>query len=58
MTTSEVYKRGEAIRRKLRGEEDFKNNQASYASDPVMKKFIDGLPMASSAFCGRGLVSI
>jgi 4-carboxymuconolactone decarboxylase len=41
MTTSEVYKRGEAMRRELRGEEDFKNNQASYAADPVMKKFID-----------------
>jgi 4-carboxymuconolactone decarboxylase len=41
MTTSEVYKRGEAMRRKLRGEEGFKKNQASYAADPVMKKFID-----------------
>lgn len=41
MTTSEVYKRGEAMRRKLRGEDDFKKNQATYASDPVMKKFID-----------------
>lgn len=41
MTTSEVYKRGEAVRRKLRGEEDFKENQASYAADPLMKKFID-----------------
>jgi len=41
MTTSEVYKRGEAMRRKLRGDDDFKKNQATYASDPVMKKFID-----------------
>jgi 4-carboxymuconolactone decarboxylase len=41
MTTSEVYKLGEAVRRKLRGEEDFKENQASYAADPLMKKFID-----------------
>lgn len=41
MTTSEVYKRGEAMRRKLRGEDDFKKNQATYASDPVMNKFID-----------------
>lgn len=41
MTTSEVYKRGEAMRRKLRGEDDFTKNQASYAADPVMKKFID-----------------
>ncbi len=41
MTTSEVYKRGEAMRRKLRGDKDFERNQASYAKDPVMKKFID-----------------
>ena len=41
MTTSEVYKRGEAMRRMLRGEDDFKKNQASYAADPSMKKFID-----------------
>jgi 4-carboxymuconolactone decarboxylase len=38
---SEVYKRGEAMRRKLRGAKDFERNQASYAKDPVMKKFID-----------------
>jgi len=41
MTTSEVYKRGEAMRRKLRGEDDFKKNQSSYAADPIMQKFID-----------------
>jgi 4-carboxymuconolactone decarboxylase len=41
MTKSEVYKRGEAMRRKLRGDKDFERNQASYAKDPVMKKFID-----------------
>jgi 4-carboxymuconolactone decarboxylase len=40
-TRSEVYKRGEAMRRKLRGDKDFERNQASYANDPVMKKFID-----------------
>lgn len=41
MTTSEVYKRGEAVRRKLRGDKDFERNKAEYAKDPVMKKFID-----------------
>ena len=40
-TKSEVYKRGEAMRRKLRGDKDFERNQASYAKNPVMKKFID-----------------
>ena len=40
-TKSEVYKRGEAMRRKLRGDKDFERNQASYAQNPVMKKFID-----------------
>jgi 4-carboxymuconolactone decarboxylase len=38
---SEVYKRGEAMRRKLRGDKDFEANQASYAKDPIMAKFID-----------------
>jgi 4-carboxymuconolactone decarboxylase len=41
MTTSEVYKRGEAVRRKLRGDKDFERNKAEYTKDPVMKKFID-----------------
>ena len=41
MADSELYKKGEAIRRKLRGEEDFARNQGQYAKDPVMKKFID-----------------
>lgn len=41
MTKSEVYKRGEAMRRKLRGDKDFERNQATYTKDPVMKKFID-----------------
>ncbi|MEO8651657.1 MAG: carboxymuconolactone decarboxylase family protein [Hyphomicrobiaceae bacterium] len=38
---SEVYKRGEAMRRKLRGDKDFEANKANYAKDPVMAKFID-----------------
>src|ERR1700752_351701 len=41
MTQSELYKTGEAFRNRLRGEEGFKENQAAYAKDPVMKKFID-----------------
>ncbi len=41
MAESELYKKGEAIRRKLRGEAYFARNQAEYARDPVMKKFID-----------------
>src|SRR5581483_9317304 len=41
MADSELYKKGEAIRRRLRGEADFARNQADYARDPVMKKFID-----------------
>jgi 4-carboxymuconolactone decarboxylase len=41
MTQSELYKKGEAIRKRLRGEDGFRQNQADYAKDPVMKKFID-----------------
>jgi 4-carboxymuconolactone decarboxylase len=41
MTGSDLYKKGEAIRRKLRGEEDFARNKAEYDRDPVMKKFIE-----------------
>jgi 4-carboxymuconolactone decarboxylase len=41
MPESELYRKGQAIRRKLRGEADFKRNQETYARDPVMKKFID-----------------
>ena len=41
MTESDLYKKGEAIRRKLRGEEDFARNKAEYDRDPVMKKFIE-----------------
>ena len=33
MADSELYKKGEAIRRKLRGEEDFARNQGQYAKD-------------------------
>jgi 4-carboxymuconolactone decarboxylase len=37
----ELYKRGEAIRRQLRGDADFIRNKREYDKDPVMKKFID-----------------
>ena len=41
MAESELYKKGEAIRRSLMGEVAFARRQAEYHSDPVMKKFID-----------------
>ena len=41
MTKSELYKKGEAVRRKLRGDADFEKNKAQYDSDPMMKTFID-----------------
>jgi 4-carboxymuconolactone decarboxylase len=41
MADSELYRKGEAIRRRLRGEADFARNQAEYARDAVMQKFID-----------------
>ena len=41
MTESELYRKGEAIRRKLRGDEGFERNKREYDRDPVMKKFND-----------------
>ena len=41
MTQSEHYRKGEAIRRRLRGDADFERNKREYDRDPVMKKFID-----------------
>ena len=41
MAESELYKRGVAVRKKLRGEADFARNAKEYAKDPVMKQFID-----------------
>jgi 4-carboxymuconolactone decarboxylase len=41
MADSELYKKGEAIRRKLRGDADFARNKSEYDKDPVMKKFLD-----------------
>lgn len=41
MPKSELYKRGEMVRRKLRGDADFERNQREYAAHPHMKTFID-----------------
>ena len=41
MAESELYKKGVAVRKKLRGEADFARNETEYAKDPVMKQFID-----------------
>lgn len=41
MAESELYKKGVAVRKKLRGEADFLRNEREYAKDPVMKQFID-----------------
>ncbi|MFM9848130.1 MAG: carboxymuconolactone decarboxylase family protein [Hyphomicrobiaceae bacterium] len=41
MAQSELYKKGEAVRRKLRGDADYERNKREYDSDPAMKKFID-----------------
>jgi 4-carboxymuconolactone decarboxylase len=41
MAESELYRKGEAIRKSLMGEEAFKRRQAEYHANPVMKKFID-----------------
>src|SRR5439155_15369174 len=41
MTQSDLYRKGEAIRKKLRGEAEFARNKREYDSDPAMKKFIE-----------------
>src|SRR5499427_7733795 len=41
MAENELYKKGVAIRRRVRGEADFARNESEYAKDPVMKQFID-----------------
>jgi 4-carboxymuconolactone decarboxylase len=41
MAKSELYVKGEAIRKSLMGEVAFARRQAEYHSDPAMKKFID-----------------
>jgi 4-carboxymuconolactone decarboxylase len=37
---SELYKKGEAMRRRLRGDADFAKNQSEYAQDPITEEFI------------------
>lgn len=41
MSKSELYKKGEAIRRKLRGDAEFEKANKQYENDPMMKTFID-----------------
>jgi 4-carboxymuconolactone decarboxylase len=41
MSKSELYQKGEAIRRGLYGDEAFERSNRENYSDPVMKKFID-----------------
>jgi 4-carboxymuconolactone decarboxylase len=38
---SELYKKGEAVRRQLRGEEAYEKNMKEYAADPHTLKFIE-----------------
>ena len=38
---SELFKKGEAIRRKLRGDAEYEKNMKEYAADPHTQKFID-----------------
>lgn len=38
---SDLYKKGEAVRRKLRGDADYEKNMKEYAADPHTQKFID-----------------
>ena len=41
MSKSELFEKGIAIRRQLRGDEGFAENEAEYAKDPITKAFID-----------------
>jgi 4-carboxymuconolactone decarboxylase len=41
MTETELYRKGVAIRRRLRGDAGFAQNQSEYDRDPIMRKFID-----------------
>lgn len=41
VTQSELYRRGEAIRRELYGDDAFERSNRDNYADPVMKKFID-----------------
>ena len=54
MADSELYKKGEAIRRKLRGDADFARNKAQYDADPVLDRKIPHLVVRQRARGGRG----
>jgi 4-carboxymuconolactone decarboxylase len=41
MAQSELYTKGEAIRRQLRGDAEFERNKREYDADPITKRFID-----------------
>jgi 4-carboxymuconolactone decarboxylase len=41
MARSELFEKGEAMRRKLRGDADYEANKKVYDSDPVMTEFIN-----------------
>ncbi|HUS96017.1 MAG TPA: carboxymuconolactone decarboxylase family protein [Hyphomicrobiaceae bacterium] len=41
MAKSELYEKGVAIRKQLRGEAGFAENQNEYAQDPITEEFID-----------------
>jgi 4-carboxymuconolactone decarboxylase len=41
MAKSDLYKKGEAVRRKLRGDEEYEKNMKEYAKDPHTLKFIE-----------------
>jgi 4-carboxymuconolactone decarboxylase len=41
MAESDLFKKGQAIRRRLRGDADFERNKAELARDPHLKKVID-----------------
>ena len=41
MTESELYKKGLAVRRQLRGDAEEAKRKALYDADPIMKTFID-----------------
>ena len=41
MSKSELYQKGEAVRRKLRGDAEFEKANKQYENDPMMKTFID-----------------
>ena len=41
MTKSELYKKGDAMRRSMYGEEAYNKANETVYSDPIMRKFLD-----------------